>query len=178
MRVQRTFGFAAAAVCVLGMVSACATCPDPATAMPTSLAAESTPETHMQAAMSYLEMVGLEAAMEVQLQSILDMQVAMDPSLAPLRGVFLDFYRRCMSLEILGPRMAEILTSSFTELELRQLAWFYGTDVGQRAIRDMPGMMQRAGEVGEEIASEHLDELNRSVRQFRASHPELFHDAP
>jgi hypothetical protein len=146
--------------------------------MPTGLSAESTPETHMQAAMEFLRMFGLDAALEIQIDNTVDLVVSVQPRLAPIRNVLRDFISRMLSFEAFGPQMAGLFVEAFSELELRQMAWFYGSAAGQHAIRETPALMLRGTEMGREIAAEHMGELEDVVRRYLADHPEIRLDQP
>jgi hypothetical protein len=149
----------------------CVHAPDATLVMPTSLAAESTPETHRQAALALFEVMELRELLDQSVATALENALRINPSLRPFEGVMREFFRRYMSLEAIAEPMAELYVESFSELELRQMTWFYGTDVGRRAVAEMPGLMRRGGELGEALVAEHEAELQESIRRFIAEHP-------
>ena len=50
-----------------------------------------------------------------------------------------------MTWDAMQPELTKMYTETFTEPELKEMAKFYGSPVGQKALEKMPEMMQRVG---------------------------------
>src|SRR5690606_31744942 len=88
--------------------------------MPTELAAESSRESHLEAAkMLVLTTVTPETWDEI-VRTMTTSVITTNPQLAPLRPVFDSFFAEYVTREALAARAAPLYAERFSELELRQ----------------------------------------------------------
>lgn len=141
---------------------------DPPRAAPVEKKSE--PETfsasHLKAAEELLDSVQMESSLNGIMEEILQSQIASDPKKARLEPVIRKFFKKYMSFEALKPDFIRLYASNFTESELKELAAFYRTDVGKKAITKMPLLFAQGGEIGKKKVLEHLPELIQMIREL------------
>ncbi len=84
--------------------------------------------------------------------------------LGPYRDVLLKWAASFMTLYNVGPQLVALYEDAFTESELREIAAFYKTPSGQKALTVLPELTRRMGTLGATLAKEHLPELETSIR--------------
>jgi hypothetical protein len=114
-----------------------------------------------------------EESMSTMVQLSLDSVLRASPGLARLRPVFDEFFRQYLTRETLAEKLAPLYAGRFTELELRQMAWFYRTPVGQKSLVELPGLIQAGGSAGQAIVTEHSADLERMIGEYVSAHPEV-----
>jgi hypothetical protein len=83
----------------------------------------------------------------------------------PYRGVMLEWASQVLSWEKVSPRLVELYAGAFSEAEMRAMIAFYRTPTGQKVVAEWPALLQRQAAIGQELASEHRDELERLLLQ-------------
>lgn len=121
---------------------------------------------HLKAAETFMEVLNLERYLEMATTRVLDAQLAANPKMAKYKPVFLEFFAKYFSYKMLKGDLARLYASNFTEPELLELARFYRTDVGQKAIRLMPELYAQGAELGQRRVAEHLTELTDMIKKF------------
>ncbi len=144
----------AAAACKKGGASA----PAAATPVPTPNAAASA-----AAAQDLFKAMKLQAGLNDTTAAMIDSEISRNPGLTPYRDVMLDWLRKYMTWDAMLPELTKMYTESFSEAELKQMAAFYGSPAGQKALEKMPEMMQRTAMAGAKISQPHTDELRASM---------------
>jgi hypothetical protein len=134
-------------------------------ALATASAVFASIETHRAAAESLTTLLQMETMLQQSYEQIIDVQIQGNPALHPYRQVMLDFFAKHMSWASLKDEMLDLYVESFTEDELLELAEFYRSPVGQKAVQVMPELMRRGSEVGSRRVQEHLPELERMIRE-------------
>jgi hypothetical protein len=110
-----------------------------------------------------LAMAGAEATLAMILQ---------DPDKSPHREVVRSWFEKVFSEAEIESDLVKIYMERFSEKELREMAAFYKTPAGRKAIAAMPGLMRQAAEIGMTRAREHgyeLDEMIANVQEERES---------
>ncbi len=123
---------------------------------------------HEQAALELLELMGAEDQMLQGANMMIDVMTSQSPGLAQYRDVLTEWSTSVMRWEVFGPKMVAIYTDAFTEVELRELAAFYRTPTGMKAIRAIPELMQKGAEIGAMEAQLHMPRLQEMIQVRRA----------
>jgi hypothetical protein len=89
------------------------------------------------------------------------------PGMAPYEDVIRTWYRRVVTPENLESAVTKLYANSFTEDELRQLAAFYRSPLGQKSLTKMPEIMRQASEIGARLAQEHQGELQSMLEEAK-----------
>lgn len=119
---------------------------------------------HLQAAEELLVLTDTEATMEAAMDEMLRVQLDQNPGLAPFEGVMRDFFDEHLSWESVKDELIVLYADTFTEDELREIAAFYRTPVGQKAIATLPRLMAQGMQIGQRSVQENLPELERRVQ--------------
>lgn len=122
----------------------------------------------LRAAEELLPLMNAEAQVRAGIEAALDAQVEAQPLMAPFRPTMQAWAERYITWAELGPRLARVYAEEFTEAELRDLIAFYRTPVGQKVATLTPTLSRRFAEAGEEMAREHVGELQEMI-QARAA---------
>lgn len=96
-----------------------------------------------------------------------------DPETAPYRDVFREWLRKVFAESDLETEMVKLYMDTFTEKELREIAAFYKTPVGRKAIATMPELMQKGAEIGMRQAEAHSSELAEMLEKAREEREKL-----
>ena len=118
-----------------------------------------------EAATELLLVMDVERMMLGGAAAMADSMIKDNPMLAPYRDVLLEWAGRVMTWEALAPKLVTMYTESFTEPELRDLAAFYRTPAGRKALSVMPELMRRGAMLGGQVATEHMDELQEMLQK-------------
>ena len=90
-----------------------------------------------------------------------------DPEVAPYEDVFRAWYQKFFSENDAESEMVKLYMEIFSEKELREIAAFYKTPAGRKAIASLPELMSEAAEVGMRRSEEHRAELMEMLEQAR-----------
>ena len=117
---------------------------------------------HEQAARELYRLLGGEKLAETGAEAMMGV-VRENPELAPYEDVFRAWYKKVFSQGDLEGEMVKIYMGAFSEDEIRQLAAFYRTPIGQKALSKMPEVTKQGAEVGLRLAKEHSGELQEML---------------
>ncbi|MGD2116524.1 MAG: DUF2059 domain-containing protein [Acidobacteriota bacterium] len=124
------------------------------------------PSSHEQAARELFELAGGGKVAEAGAEAMLGV-LRQNPELAPYEDVFREWYKKIFSGDELEREMVTIYMGAFTEQELRDLAAFYRTPLGQKTLTVLPQVMQQGAQVGMRLAQEHSGELEEMLAEAR-----------
>jgi hypothetical protein len=137
--------------------------PDPPSPAPATPAPASTREA---AARELFRVFGgmktTEAGVEAMLAS-----VRTNPQLARYEEVFRAWYLQTMAKSGFEAKIIALYAETFTEQELEDLARFYRSPLGQKALSKVPELMKRGAEIGLEAAKANQPELERMLEAKR-----------
>lgn len=122
---------------------------------------------HRKAAQDLLEITDAPNSMTGFGDTVIDAQISSNPELAPYRDVFTKWLQKTLSWDVIGPRMVELYTATFTEAELRELLVFYKSPIGQKALKQMPILFQQGAQIGQEAAAQNMGELEKMIEARR-----------
>src|SRR5262245_40809816 len=117
------------------------------------------------AAAAVLRAMGLERTMMAGATSMVDLQIQQNPALGPYREVMLKWVEKYMTWDAVAPALIDLYAEAFTESELKDLLKFYKTPTGQKALTELPVLMQKGAALGVEIAKKHAPELEQMIRE-------------
>ena len=115
------------------------------------------------AAQELFKAMKLQAGLNDTTAAMIDSEIARNPGLTSYREIMLQWLRKYMTWDAMQPELVKMYTTTFTEPELKQMAVFYGSPAGQKALEKMPEMMQRLAMAGAQIAQPHSDELRAAM---------------
>lgn len=120
---------------------------------------------HEQQAEKWLELSGTKAAMETMTDMMLAQQLQQNPSLTPFEHIMRQFLEKHLSYESLKDDYIAMYVETFTKDELLAINKFYSTKVGAKAIKTMPNLMQRGGELGRSRVQDNISELQNMITE-------------
>jgi hypothetical protein len=126
---------------------------------------------HRQAAEALLNLMGMEKVLSQSVDQMLQIQVQQNPAIAPYEKEMHDFLNKYMSWSSLKDDMVKAYAEQFTEAELKQLADFYRTPLGQKTVRIMPTLMAKGAEMGQKRVQDHLPELQAAIQAKAGASP-------
>lgn len=124
--------------------------------------------THLQAAEAVLVEANTEAVMDRATDEMLRLQIEQNPGLAPFEDVMRAFFAEFLSWQALRTDMVRLYATAFSEAELNEIAAFYRTPTGQKAVATMPGLMAEGMQMGQRAVQEQMPELIRRIQQRAA----------
>lgn len=130
----------------------------------TSLPAMATPASHRQAAEELLDVSGMKGSMDRIIVQMVEMQLSQKPVLAPYREVLLQFFNKYLGFNSIKYDFIDIYIEEFSEQELKAIADFYKTPVGQKTITKLPALMQKGAQVGMTKVQMHQHELREMLQ--------------
>lgn len=117
-----------------------------------------------QEAEQLLNVIGMEETLNQAMSQMVDVQIQQNPALIPYKMVMLEFFKKYMSFQNLKPEMVKAYSEAFTAAELKELNTFYAGDVGQKAVRKMPEIMTRVGQIGATRVQANMGELQEMMK--------------
>jgi len=117
---------------------------------------------HEQAAREYYHLLGGEKLAQTGAESMIGV-IRANPELAPYEDVFRAWFKKVFVNSNLEPEMIKIYMAAFSEQELREMAAFYRSPVGQKALAKLPEVTKQGADVGIKIAQEHMGELQEMI---------------
>ena len=127
-------------------------------------AAKPTPNAaHVAAALELFKSIKLEESIPNTSGAMIDSEIARNPNMLPYRDVMLRWLQKYMTWDSMRPELVLLYTDTYSEPELKQLAAFYRTPLGQKTMAKMPELLQRTAMIGARLGSAHSDELKAAM---------------
>jgi uncharacterized protein len=117
----------------------------------------------IEAALKLLDAMDMKTTLSRTIEQATAAEIEKNPSLGPYRAVFLEFMNRHMGYENIKDDMAALYAEAFTQQELIQLAEFYKTPLGKKAMLTVPELMIKGGQYGEKKVSDNIAELQSMI---------------
>jgi hypothetical protein len=111
-----------------------------------------------------LELAGTKAAMETMTDIMLTQQIQQNPSLVPFKQIMQQFFQKHLSYESLKSDFISMYVEAFTKDELTAINEFYATEAGKKAVKLMPSLMQKGGEIGQRQVQDNIQELQKMIK--------------
>lgn len=118
---------------------------------------------HLAAATDLLQLMNVQASVDASIDAMMRIQMEQNPALAPFEQTMRDFFAKYMSWEALRDRYVDLYADTYTEDELREMAVFYRSPVGQKVARATPDLLTRSAKLGEETVQAHMSELQQMI---------------
>jgi hypothetical protein len=118
---------------------------------------------HDEAVIDLLKLIGVERNMEVAVESMADVMTKNNPMLLPFRDVVVEWAKKYVSWEAVGPQLIKAYKEAFTEAEIREVIAFYQTPTGQKVLVKIPELMQKGFAIGVGVSEAHAEELQRML---------------
>lgn len=149
----------------------------PARAQSPSATPSATPTpAHRAAVQRLMTVTRVRELTEQSTETMLASQLKQMPQLAPFAGVLREFYREQMSWTVLEPEYTRLYLEVFSEPELRELADFYETPLGQKMLVRMPVLMARSNELAarriQTALPQLMQRLQAAMQEQAASPPD------
>jgi uncharacterized protein len=110
----------------------------------------------------------LQAEVQTMPEAMVDGEIARNPGLTPYRDLMLNWLKKSMTWQAMQPELTQLYGEAFTEPELKEMAAFYRTPTGQKALHRMPEMMQRSMMIGAKVSQPHTEELRKQMQAREA----------
>ncbi|MGK5594800.1 MAG: DUF2059 domain-containing protein [Parachlamydiaceae bacterium] len=120
------------------------------------------------AANELLDAIQFEKVMSDSIDASIQMLKQMDSSMDNYEVSIREFYSKYMSAESLHNEMVDLYAEFFSAQELKEMTAFYKTKTGQKALKRLPELMQRAMQIGQKRVMQHMDELQRMLSEEEA----------
>jgi len=125
------------------------------------------PSSHEAAARHLVQVCGGTGSAEAGAEAMMGM-IRDNPELAPYEDVFRAWYKKVFAGGDLEGEIAKVYMKYFKEQELRDLAAFYETPLGRKAIATLPQVMKEGADIGMARAKEHESELVQMLDAAKA----------
>lgn len=121
------------------------------------------------AASELLEAIQFEKMMEDSTNASIQMLKHMDPAMASHEATLREFYKKYMSAESLHNEIVDLYAEFFSAQELKEITAFYKTNTGQKALKKLPELMQRAMQIAQKRVMQHIGELQKMISAEEAA---------
>lgn len=122
-------------------------------------------KSHRAAAEELLKATNVDQTMTAAIDQMLALQLKANPKLEPVKDVLKKFLAKHLNYAVLKNDLIRLYTAEFTEAELKEIAAFYRTPTGKKAIEKMPVLMQKGAELGAKRVQDNLPELKQMIEQ-------------
>jgi len=119
------------------------------------------------AARDLFKALKLEESLTNTTSAMVDSEVSHNPALAPYRDIMLAWLRKYMTWDAMLPELTRLYSETYTEGEMKALAMFYSSPVGQKSIAKTPDLLSRTAQIGARISQPHSAELNAQLNARR-----------
>lgn len=152
----------AAALCCLHLASGCAAKSRAGEPSPPLVDG---PEARHHEGVELLRVLNMERQMGQIMDRLLVVQLQSTPELRPFEDVLRAFLAKYMSWKSLEADFLALYVETFTAQELRDIADFYRTPTGQKALTTLPELSERGAQIGQQRVQEHSDELQSMIME-------------
>jgi hypothetical protein len=119
------------------------------------------------AARELFKSLKLQESMDGTAAAMVDSEIAHNPPLAPYRDVMLSWLRKYMTWDAMLPELTQLYSETYTEGEMKALAMFYASPVGQKSLAKTSELLTRTAAIGAKISQPHSAELNAQLSARR-----------
>jgi hypothetical protein len=119
----------------------------------------------MTAAREMMAASKVRETFDATLARMLSAQVQANPEMQQYEQVMRDFFAKYMKWDDMEPEFARVYAQTYTEQELRDLATFYRTPLGQRLVATTPDLAVRSAGISERRVQRHMPELFAAIME-------------
>lgn len=142
---------------------------------PATFAAPSQPATQpshnqieaKQAAEALFKALDYAKSYDETIQRLVDSQIQQMPVLAPYKPEMLAFLNKYMSWDSIKDEVIVMYSETFTAQELQELAAFYQTPLGKKALKKMPELVAKGAAMGQQRVQAHEAEFEAMIKKAR-----------
>ena len=138
-----------------------ATAPAPKAAAPAAPAAAPISPAHKAAVQELFSAMKLKTELQRLPDAMINSEVGRNPGLAPFRDVMVNWLKKYLTWDAMEPQLINLYAETYSEAELKELAAFYKTPTGQKAMAKMPELTQRSAMLGAQLGQAHSEELKK-----------------
>jgi hypothetical protein len=120
-------------------------------------------ESHKAAAMDLLVAMRLPATIPETAAAMIEAEVNRNPGLAPYKDIMVQWLTKYMTWEAMAPDLTRLYVATYSEGEMKELAAFYRSPVGQKSLAKMPELMQATAMIGARLSQPHSEELQKAM---------------
>jgi hypothetical protein len=113
----------------------------------------------MTAARELMAASKVRETFDATLTRMLSAQLEANPEMQQYEQVMRDFFGKYMKWDDMEPEFARVYAETYTEQEMRDLAVFYRTPLGQRLVATTPELSVRGAGISERRVQRHMPEL-------------------
>lgn len=122
-------------------------------------------KSHKAAAEDCLKAMKVEALLESTIEQSIDVQIKANPAIAQYKPVMLKFFKKHMGWDGMKDDMIGLYTDAFTEAELKELATFYRSKVGQKLVQKTPELTGKGMQLGMKKVQDNQAELRKMIEE-------------
>ncbi len=113
----------------------------------------------MTAARELMAASKVRETFDATLARMMAAQIEANPEMHQYEQVMRDFFGKYMKWDDMEPEFARVYAETYTEEEMRDLATFYRTPLGQRLVATTPELSVRGAGISERRVQRHMPEL-------------------
>jgi hypothetical protein len=119
------------------------------------------------AALELFKAIKLRESIDGTTVAMVDSEISHNPTLTPYRDVMLRWLRKYMTWDAMLPELTRLYAETYTEGEMKAMAMFYSSPVGQKALTKTPELLQKTAAIGAKVSQPHSPELNELLTAKR-----------
>jgi len=135
---------------------------------PVALDHESTPETHREAVMEFMEVTRAKATSDALMLNLVQQRISKQPELAPIKHVLEEHVLKNMSFDSLKEGYVQIYMKHFTELEIKQISALQEVGISQLFAEKFPEITVEFADYASERLKAGAEEVNKIINDYLA----------
>ncbi|MEW5788803.1 MAG: alpha/beta fold hydrolase [Pseudomonadota bacterium] len=126
-------------------------------------AAQAGDDARLNSALRLLDVMDMRDTLTRTIEQSLEVELEKSPELRPFRQVMLTFLNKHMGFDSVRMDFAQIYAEAFNEKELAEMASFYATPTGRKAIEKLPELTAMGARLGQRKVEENAAELQAMI---------------
>ncbi|MEM8599940.1 MAG: DUF2059 domain-containing protein [Bacteroidota bacterium] len=128
-------------------------------------AADTLAASHEQAIRDLLEFTNARGQSEAAIDAMIDAINSTYPEVDGFETVMRTFLEKYMSWESLEDEYIQAYARAYTEEEIRAIAEFYASDVGQKSLRVLPALRSELMQIGVQRVQQNRAEMEALIQE-------------
>lgn len=120
-------------------------------------------DARLNSALRLLEVLDMRDTLTRTIEQSLEVELEKSPELLPFRQTMLTFLNKHMGFDSVRMDFVRIYAETFDERELSELADFYATPTGRKAIQKLPELTAMGARLGQRKVEENAAELSEMI---------------
>lgn len=130
-----------------------------------SISSRADEASHRAAVEKLITAMNMEQSHTNSLENLVQAQSRQNPALVAMQPTMREFLNKYMGWAAVKDDMFKIYQDSFSEAEVGQLVTFYESEVGKKALQQMPVLIGKGMQVAQERMQKHLPELQAALKE-------------